>query len=694
MIHSARAWKLGTVAVLLLVALIAASPLLGRRAAAADTVQGQVLGGGVPISQSTVTLWAATAGPPAQLARTQTGADGRFELPIDRAGSNDAVLYLVATGGQIGQRGGGDNPAIALMAVVGSQPPPQVTINELTTVASVWTAAQFLDGIAIQGPSLGLRIAASNVPNFVDLASGGYGNAIQDAMNSNQTPTMANFATLGTILAGCTTRVRADACSSLFAAATPPTGNAPSDTLTAAEAIAHYSSYQPDKVFALLDSFYPVPQGRNLRQTPYMPYLSRAPSAWVLPLRFTGGGLLAAGKLMIDSQGNVWAGDNFLVGAQNQDVLWTGNLSKFAPDGRPLSPITTGFTGGGLEGIGFGLAVDAGDNVWATTYGSKAIVRFDNSGRPLSPPEGYNFNGQLGLMQGIIATPNGDIWALDVEKSQLVHLPNGDAARGRILCQNRSGNPEDNPCRLAAPFHLAIDPQDRIWVTNAAGDWVTRFPASDPTRVETFPTGYSGSGLAIDSQGNVWVTNRFGNSDTGRASLGRLLELAKEGKSFDEELTRTMSRQSAGPNGGSITVLRPDGSEAPFSPISGRGLAGPWAAAVDGNDHVWFSNFASSTTGIVELCGVRTETCPPGMQPGDAISPAGGYVGGGMQLLIDIGIDPAGNVWVDNNWQNLDSCFGTPPEPLSTLCGGQGLVVFYGLAKPVRTPLIGPARAP
>ncbi len=318
---------------------------------------------------------------------------------------------------------------------------------------------------------------------------------------------------------------------------------------------------------------------------------------------------------MIDSQGNVWAGDNFLVGAQNQDVLWTGNLSKFAPDGRPLSPITTGFTGGGLEGIGFGLAVDAGDNVWATTYGSKAIVRFDNSGRPLSPPEGYNFNGQLGLMQGIIATPNGDIWALDVEKSQLVHLPNGDAARGRILCQNRSGNPEDNPCRLAAPFHLAIDPQDRIWVTNAAGDWVTRFPASDPTRVETFPTGYSGSGLAIDSQGNVWVTNRFGN-------------------------------------------------------------------------------FASSTTGIVELCGVRTETCPPGMQPGDAISPAGGYVGGGMQLLIDIGIDPAGNVWVDNNWQNLDSCFGTPPEPLSTLCGGQGLVVFYGLAKPVRTPLIGPARAP
>jgi hypothetical protein len=694
MLHRARTGNLAAAGLLLVAALVVSSPLVGRLASAADTLRGQVHAGGAPLSQSTVTLWAASAGSPRQLAQTQTGPEGRFELPFDPAGSDDVIFYLVATGGQPAPRGGGDNPAIGLMAVLGSQPPSQVTINELTTIASVWTAAQFLNGTALQGPTLGLRIAASNVPNFVDLASGGYGVTIQDAMNSNQTPTMANFATLGSILAGCTTRVRADACSSLFAAATPPTGTAPTDTLAAAQAIARNSSYQPDKVFALLNAFYPVPQGKNLRSTPYMPYLTWAPSAWSLPLRFTGGGLLAAGKLMIDSQGNVWAGDNFIVGAQNQDALWDGNLSKFAPDGRPLSPMTTGFTGGGLEGIGFGLAIDAGDNVWATTYGSKAIVRFDNSGRPLSPPEGYTFNGQLGLMQGIIATPSGDIWALDIEKGQLVHLPNGDPARGELLCQNRSGNPADNPCRLAAPFHLAIDQQDRIWVTNAVGDWVTRFPASDPTRVETFKAGYSGSGLGIDSQGNIWITNRFGSSDQGQATLLRVQQTATSGGNFDEVLTRATSTQRAGPNGGSVTVLRPDGSELPGSPLTGRGLAGPWAIAVDGDDHVWVSNFTSPTSGIVELCGVRTETCPPGMQTGDAISPPGGYVGGGMQLLIDIGIDPAGNVWVDNNWQDLDSCFGTPAEPLSALCGGQGLVVFYGLAKPVRTPLIGPARAP
>ena len=38
--------------------------------------------------------------------------------------------------------------------------------------------------------------------------------------------------------------------------------------------------------------------------------------------------------------------------------------------------------------------------------------------------------------------------------------------------------------------------------------------------------------------------------------------------------------------------------------------------------------------------------------------------------------------------------FEEVPEPaLSTHFGGSGTVVFFGLAKPVRTPLIGPPRS-
>jgi len=686
-----------------ILALAATSLLATGPVLAATSLHGQVLGGGAPIANSTITLWAANAGAPKQMAQARSGADGRFTLPIPAAPAEPS-LYLVAQGGQpAANNAGGNNPAIVMMTVLGSKPPAQVTINEMTTIASVWTHNQFIDGTVIKGQPLQLKIAAGNVPNFVNPTTGGWGNTIQDALNSTQSPTMANFATLANVLAGCVTRVKADACTSLFAAATAPDGKVPADTLAAASFIARSPWHQPGKVFALLDNFYPVPAGKPApRATPFTPYLTFAPSSWVLPLRFTGGGYYAGGKLMFDSQGNVWAASNFQVGAQAQDYFWQGGVAKFAPDGTPLSPMTTGFTGGGLLGPGFGLAIDAKDNAWMTSFaGNNNVALFDNKGKPLSPPEGWNFGGKLSNMQGIIVTPGGDIWAADTVASQLVHIPKGDPSKGRVLCQNPSGDPLKNPCKVILPFAFAIDQKDNIWVTNILGSHVTRFSGGDPTKAETFKTGFSGSGIAVDSLGNVWVTNKLGNSERGRL---KMLEMAVAGKvNYDGEpdatsrLTRVMVEamytQKPGWEGGSLTVLGPDGSEATFSPVYGKGITGPWAVSVDGNDNIWISNFSSATAGIVQLCGFSTENCPPGMKTGDAISPPGGYVGGGLQLQVDIGVGPAGDVWVTNNWQDTASCYGKPEEGASTRCGGQGVVVFFGMAKPVKTPLIGPARA-
>ena len=91
---------------------------------------------------------------------------------------------------------------------------------------------------------------------------------------------------------------------------------------------------------------------------------------------------------MIDSQGNAWVADNFTVGAQNLDASWTGGLSKFAPNGKALSPSPLGFRGGGIAGPGFGLTLDAQDNAWPTSFTGQNITKFDKSGKPLSPPEG------------------------------------------------------------------------------------------------------------------------------------------------------------------------------------------------------------------------------------------------------------------------------------------------------------------
>jgi hypothetical protein len=272
----------------LLGALTAIGMLVSAPAFGAE-IHGQVLGAGAPIVGSTVTLWAAGAGAPTQLAQTQSGADGRFALNADGKGAD---VYIVANGGRsTATVAGSGNPAITLVAVLGANAPEKVVVNEMTTIASVFTHNQFIDGTAVKGPALSLKIAAGNVPTFVDLATGGWGDAIQGPLNSSQTPTMANFATLADLLAACVSQAKPDACGKLYAAVTGPDGKAPHDTLTVAETVARYPWYHPERLFALLDDFYVVPAGKTMRQVPFMPYLQVAPSAWVFPLKFDGGGL-------------------------------------------------------------------------------------------------------------------------------------------------------------------------------------------------------------------------------------------------------------------------------------------------------------------------------------------------------------------------------------------------------------------
>jgi hypothetical protein len=84
---------------LLCMVLVASSLLATRPAYTADSLEGQVLGGGAPIANSTVTLWAAGAGEPQQLAQARTGVDGHFAMTVPDSRSADTVLYLVAKGG-------------------------------------------------------------------------------------------------------------------------------------------------------------------------------------------------------------------------------------------------------------------------------------------------------------------------------------------------------------------------------------------------------------------------------------------------------------------------------------------------------------------------------------------------------------------------------------------------------------------
>jgi hypothetical protein len=76
--------------------LLIGGALCWASAATAETLNGHVLGGGKPVANSTVTLWAAGAGAPKQLAQAKSDFDGHFSLDSTNA-RKDSSLYLVAT---------------------------------------------------------------------------------------------------------------------------------------------------------------------------------------------------------------------------------------------------------------------------------------------------------------------------------------------------------------------------------------------------------------------------------------------------------------------------------------------------------------------------------------------------------------------------------------------------------------------
>jgi hypothetical protein len=59
-----------------------------------------------------------------------------------------------------------------------------------------------------------------------------------------------------------------------------------------------------------------------------------------------------------------------------------------------------------------------------------------------------------------------------------------------------------------------------------------------------------------------------------------------------------------------------------------------------------------------------------------------------------VGVDPAGNVWAANNWNAIEPVVADVPiSRTSTWGGGSGLTIIYGVAAPVKTPLMGQVQA-
>ena len=615
------------------------SPVGGGR------LRGTVHGGQQPVVGAFVQLYAAgtggygSAATPLIASTVFTDATGSFSITGDyTCPSASSQLYLVATGGNPGLAPGTNNPALALMAALGPcslhggqytlDPNAFISVNEVTTVASVYSLAAFMGGDATHlGASSTNAVGLANsfllVNNLVNTTTGA---ALSVTPAGNGTSPQAAINTLADILAACVNSAGVGSpCSALFGTATPVGGTTPTDTIQAIYDIARDPVNNVSVLYALVSA-----------TPPFQPTLSPAPNDWTLALTYSGGGLAGAG-MAIDASGDVWVANNTFGGPYS--------VTELSSSGGVLSGLN-GYTGGGLNAP-TSIAIDPAGNAWMA--GSASVAKFSGSGVALSGANGFT-GGGLNLPQGIALDGQGNAWVADSGSKSVIKL---DSA-GNIL----SGASGFTDGSSNAPLGIGIDGAGDAWIGN--GQTVAEF---SPDGTLMSGSGYTVTDfgpvtVAFDASGNAWTNTTLGFPVSSAHGLNNVAKLSPNGVQLS-------------PSGGYPNCV---------PPASGGNVIttclwwNPDPFALDGAGNVWGSEaWLSMVNGRVPNPMFSTAISEIS-NTGTSLSGATGYNGGTSLSFVGasgtadpkaIAIDGGGDVWV--------------------LLGGT-VVEFVGAATPVVTP--------
>lgn len=572
-------------------------------AVAGQGFSGQLMGGGQPIAGATLQLYAPStngygASSTALFNRTVTSdANGRFNFTgAYTCPSASTPVYLTITGGNPGLASGTYNAALGLMGLLGycgdMNASSFFVINELTTVAAVWSLSPFMLDYAHIGTSSGnvqgLYNAFATGQTLVDIHTG----KSPGTAPSIATIPSSEINTLGSILASCVnsngSTTPSAGCGRLFAASTPAGGRTPTDTIAAALNIARYPSNNAGTLFNLASVV-----------GSFQPLLPRAPSDWTVSVNYLSTAFKSPTDIAIDSQGNAWvlAQGTGNANSSTASVLNTAGLSASYPqtgvtynrlaldpyDGPWMTSTvysnvmrltSTGsrgssnpYTGGGMQGPG-PITFDAYGNVWIGNN-SATLTKLNAGGVAVSPSSGYSTGGSGGA-SALALDPTGSVWIADSGTDAVEVLSNN----GSII----QGSPYTS-AGISGPFGIAVDSSGGAWVANLIGSSLSHLTLYG-TPVAGSP--YYGGGLSqpidlrVDGLGNVWLVN------SGASTVSVFLS--------------TGSAQSGSGGYGSSALLN------------------PLRAAIDKSGNVWVANLGTSKAGygmITQIVGAAAPVVTP-----------------------------------------------------------------------------------
>ncbi len=349
-------------------------------------IKGNVHGGQQPVAGANIQLYATNnAGYGSvsyALLTTQvtTDAGGNFTITGDyTCPTLTSMVYITSVGGNPGLSS--VNPNIALMAALGQcsnlNATTSITINELTTVGSVYALAPFMTGYTAVGTSAanatGLTNAFAAVNKLVNTVSGAIPGA---SLPAGATLPTAELNTLADILASCVNSAGGSAgdgstCGTLFTLATSST-SVPQDTIGAILNIAKNPGNNASQLLALATA-----------TGPFQPTLATA-TDFTVAIKYKTGGFNAPTASALDTSGNLWVTN----GGNN-------TVTELSNAGTPFI-----LTGAGLNGPA-GVAIDAAGNAWVTNRTNNTVsvftpahAAFSVSTTGLNSPTGISIDGQ------------------------------------------------------------------------------------------------------------------------------------------------------------------------------------------------------------------------------------------------------------------------------------------------------------